>query len=340
MESISHNNPKKILTEALTFDDVLLVPSYSEVLPRDVDVSTQLTRRLRLNAPIVSAAMDTVTERDLAIAIARQGGCGIIHKNMSIAEQAEQVRSVKRSESGMIIDPVTLHADATVGDALGLMRQHSIGGIPIIDADKRLIGILTNRDLRFERVSSRSVREVMTSKNLITAPVGTDFDLARDILQQHKIEKLPVVDDDFRLVGLITYRDLMKTKSYPNACKDLFGRLVVGAAVGVTRDMFERMDALVQVGVDVVCIDTAHGHSRGVIDVVRAAKKRYDNLQIIAGNVATGAWPWEESTTKQSAPASINAAARSRLSPPTPMPAPTRKRPNASLQANGWSLAF
>lgn len=278
----------KFLAEALTYDDVLLVPSYSEVLPREVDISTQLTREIRLNVPIVSAAMDTVTEKQLAIAIARQGGIGMIHKNMTIAEQAEQVRSVKRSESGMIIDPVTLGPEATVGDALGLMKKFSIGGIPITSTEGKLIGILTNRDLRFERVFSRLVREIMTTENLVTAPIGTTLAQARDILQRNKIEKLPVVDEEYRLVGLITYKDIMKVHDYPDACKDSFGRLVVGAAVGVTRDTMERIDALVQMGVDVVCIDTAHGHSFGVIETVKAVKKQFRDLQIIAGNVATG----------------------------------------------------
>jgi IMP dehydrogenase len=279
----------KFLGEALTFDDVLLVPAYSEVLPREVDISTKFTRNLRLQAPIVSAAMDTVTEEKLAIGIARQGGIGIIHKNMSIAQQAEQVRKVKRSESGMIIDPVTLKADALVGDALTQMRQYRIGGIPIVDGKGRLVGILTNRDLRFEKDLTRSVKEVMTSKDLITAPVGTDLDKAREILQRYKIEKLPVVDGQQKLVGLITYKDLMKVEDYPNSCKDSLGRLVVGAAVGVTIDMMERVAALVAVGVDVICVDTAHGHSRGVLDAVKKVKKQYPDLQVVGGNVATGA---------------------------------------------------
>jgi IMP dehydrogenase len=277
----------KLFLEGLTFDDVLLVPAYSEVLPREVDVSTQLTRGLRLNAPIVSAAMDTVTENKLAIAIARQGGIGIIHKNMTIEEQAEQVRSVKRSESGMIVDPVTLAEDALVGDALALMRRFKIGGIPIVDEHNTLRGILTNRDLRFENRHARPVRELMTSKDLVTAPAGTTLEQARDILQAHKIEKLPVVDDDKKLVGLITYKDIMKVQDYPNSCKDSLGRLVVGAAVGVTRDMLERIEALVRVNVDVVIIDTAHGHSRGVLDAIKSAKQRFPELQIVGGNVAT-----------------------------------------------------
>ncbi|MCB9275389.1 MAG: IMP dehydrogenase [Lewinellaceae bacterium] len=277
----------KLLVEGFTFDDVLLVPAYSEVLPREVDISTSLTRDIRLNAPIVSAAMDTVTENKLAIAIARQGGIGIIHKNMAIAEQAEQVRSVKRSESGMIVDPVTLMEDALVGDALALMKQFKIGGIPIVDEQNKLRGILTNRDLRFENRLSRPVKELMTSSNLVTAPVGTNLEQARQILQGHKIEKLPVVDEDNTLVGLITYKDIMKVQDYPHSCKDTLGRLVVGAAVGVTRDMLERIEALVRVDVDVVVIDTAHGHSRGVLDAIREAKYHFPGLQAIGGNVAT-----------------------------------------------------
>ncbi len=278
----------RFLGEALTFDDVLLVPAYSAVLPREVDITTQFTKGLRLNAPIVSAAMDTVTEDRLAIAIARQGGIGIIHKNMSIDWQAEQVRKVKRSESGMIIDPVILSEEATIRDALQMMRQYRIGGIPITDHQGKLRGILTNRDLRFEVALDRPVRDVMTSANLVTAPVGTNLEQAKDILQQHKIEKLPVVDDDMRLVGLITYKDLMKVEDYPNACKDSFGRLVVGAAVGVTSDTMERVAALVQVGVDVICVDTAHGHSSGVLDTVKIIKRKYPDLQVVGGNVATG----------------------------------------------------
>jgi IMP dehydrogenase len=278
----------KFLGESLTYDDVLLVPAYSEVLPREVDISAQLTRKIRLNTPVVSAAMDTVTDRNLAIAIARQGGIGMIHKNMPIAEQADQVRAVKRSEAGMILDPVTLHPDALVADALELMRQFSIGGIPITDRKGRLQGILTNRDLRFETDHSRKVRDLMTKKNLVTAPQGTTLIEARDILQRRKIEKLPVVDEHFHLVGLITYKDIMKGVNFPQACKDSFGRLVVGAAVGVTSDMEERVAALVAVGVDVICVDTAHGHSRGVLDAVRQLKIKYPNLQIIGGNVATG----------------------------------------------------
>ncbi len=283
-----NNVVPKFLGESLTFDDVLLVPAYSEVLPREVDISSQFTRRIRLNVPIASAAMDTVTDKSLAIAMARQGGIGIIHKNMSIAEQSDQVRAVKRSEAGMIIDPVTLHPDATVAQALELMRQNSIGGIPITDKRGKLVGILTNRDLRFENDHSRLVRELMTKKNLVTAPLGTTLFQARQILQQRKIEKLPVVDDAFLLVGLITYKDIIKGVNFPNACKDALGRLVVGAAVGVTADMLERVSNLVRAGVDVVTVDTAHGHSKGVLDAVRNLKKMYPDLQIIGGNVATG----------------------------------------------------
>ena len=279
----------KFLFEALTFDDVLLVPAYSEVLPRDVDISSKLTREITLNVPIISAAMDTVTDYRLAIAIARQGGIGFIHKNMTIDEQAEQVRIVKRSESGMIIDPVTLSPNAVVGDALRMMSHFSIGGIPIIDEGGKLIGILTNRDLRFETNLARPISEIMTSTNLVTAPEGTDMDMAQNILQKNKIEKLPVVDKTNQLIGLITYKDIMKIQNYPYSCKDNYGRLVVGAAVGVTADMSDRIMALTKVGVDVICIDTAHGHSRGVLEAVKNAKKQFKDLQIVAGNVATGA---------------------------------------------------
>lgn len=288
METTFNDTGAKFLGESLTFDDVLLVPAYSEVLPREVDISSQLTRGIRLNVPIVSAAMDTVTEKALAIAIARQGGIGMIHKNMTIAEQADQVRSVKRSEAGMIIDPVTLHPEATVEEALDLMRRFSIGGIPITDKKGKLVGILTNRDLRFELNGARLVRDVMTKKNLVTVPEGTTLETARKILQERKIEKLPVVDRNFQLIGLLTYKDILKGSNFPNACKDPLGRLAVGAAVGVTSDMEERVSALVNVGVDVICIDTAHGHSRGVLEAVKRVRSLYPNLQIIGGNVATG----------------------------------------------------
>ena len=284
----TRNAVPKFLGESLTYDDVLLVPAFSEVLPREVDISSQFTRGIRLNVPIASAAMDTVTDKSMAIAIARQGGIGIIHKNMSISDQADQVRAVKRSEAGMIIDPVTLHPDATVADALDLMRRYSIGGIPITDKRGKLVGILTNRDLRFETDHTQLVRQLMTKRNLVTAPLGTTLIQARHILQQRKIEKLPVVDEHFKLVGLITYKDIMKGVNFPQACKDPLGRLVVGAAVGVTADLHERVAALVKAGVDVVTVDTAHGHSRGVLDAVKHLKISFPDLQIIGGNVATG----------------------------------------------------
>ncbi|WP_303310331.1 IMP dehydrogenase [Hymenobacter sp. BT730] len=277
----------KIAFEALTYDDVLLLPAYSEVLPRDADTSTQLTRNIRLNLPFVSAAMDTVTEAEMAIAMAQEGGIGIIHKNMSIRAQAELVRRVKRSESGMILDPFTLAEDATLGDARKLMRDNKIGGIPIVDGQHRLKGILTNRDLRFEKDMTRAVSEVMTKEKLVTAKAGTELARAEDILQESKVEKLPVVDTEGRLVGLITYKDIRKRRRSPNACKDEFGRLRVGAAVGVTPDLLDRVKALVEAGVDVVSVDTAHGHSKGVLDAVRNIKHHYPTLEVIAGNVAT-----------------------------------------------------
>ena len=279
----------QVLGEGLTFDDVLLIPSHSEVLPREVDISGRFTRELKLNVPIVSAAMDTVTEARLAIAIARQGGLGVIHKNMSIEQQAEQVRSVKRSESGMIMDPVTLEEHATVGDALALMRRFKIGGIPIVSADNKLVGILTNRDLRFETSLKRPVTELMTREGLVTAPVGTDLAKAKNILQKHKIEKLPVVDEHGCLAGLITYKDILKEADFPNACKDSFGRLVVAAAVGVTADTLERVEALVEVDVDAICVDTAHGHSQGVLETIKRIKQAFPDLQLVGGNVATAA---------------------------------------------------
>lgn len=278
----------KFVEDGLTFDDVLLVPAYSEVLPRDVNISTQLTKNLRLNIPMVSAAMDTVTEANLAISLARQGGIGMLHKNMSIEKQAEQVRRVKRSENGLILDPVTLHANASIGEALRLMKENGIGGIPIIDEQNRLVGILTNRDLRFERNMKRVVSEVMTSQNLVTAPEGTDLKKAEKILQQNKIEKLPVVGKNGKLVGLITYRDILQLTSYPNAVKDEYGRLLVGAALGITPDVLDRAQALINVGVDVVCLDSSHGHSVGVLNGLKKLKKTFPKLQVIAGNVATG----------------------------------------------------
>lgn len=288
MEQNTPLTQTKFNDEGLTFDDVLLVPAYSEVLPRDVDISTKLTRDIRIQAPIVSAAMDTVTEKHLAIAIARQGGLGVIHKNMSIEEQAEQVRSVKRSESGMIIDPVTLTRKATVGESLALMKRYKIGGIPVVNEENELIGILTNRDLRFEENMARPITDIMTHENLVTAPLGTEMDRAQDILQKYKIEKLPVIDEQGRLAGLITYKDLMKVRDFPHANKDTYGRLMVGGAVGVTSDTLDRISALTSVDVDVVFVDTAHGHSKGVLDTVRNIKTEFPDLQVVGGNVATG----------------------------------------------------
>lgn len=278
---------KKLLGEGLTYDDVLLVPAYSEVLPREVDIKTRFTRNITINAPIVAAAMDTVTEHELAIAIAREGGIGVLHKNMSIEAQANQVRKVKRSESGMIQDPVVMHANALVADALKLMKENKIGGIPVVDEKHRLVGIVTNRDLRFEKNMKRPVSEVMTSKNIITTQQGTSLKKAEQILQEHKIEKLPVVDKNNKLVGLITYRDIIKIKERPSACKDDFGRLRVAAAVGVTHDALDRIAALVAAGVDAITIDTAHGHSKGVIDMLKLVKKKYPKLDVIVGNVGT-----------------------------------------------------
>ena len=277
----------KFIGEGLTFDDVLLVPDYSEVLPREVNTSTRLTRNLRINAPIISAAMDTVTEHRMAIAMARAGGIGILHKNMTIEQQAAHVRRVKRSESGMILDPVTLTPDATLADALRLMKENKIGGIPIVDGERKLVGILTNRDLRFESNLGATVEQLMTSQDLVVAPVGTNLQQAEIKLQEHKIEKLPVVDEAGKLTGLITYKDILKVQNHPEACKDEWGRLLVGAAVGVSRDTYDRIEALKSVGVDMVCVDTAHGHSQGVLNVVKDVKKTFPDLQIVAGNVAT-----------------------------------------------------
>lgn len=280
----------KIAFEALTYDDVLLLPAYSEVLPRDADAGTRLTRRITLNIPFISAAMDTVTEADMAIAMAQEGGIGFIHKNMSIKQQANQVRRVKRSESGMVLDPITLSNTATLGDAQKLMRDNKIGGIPIVDDQRRLLGLLTSRDMRFEKDLTRPVTELMTpGERLITTPVGTDLAQAELVLQDNRVEKLPVVDADGRLQGLITYRDIRKRRSRPRACKDELGRLRVGAAVGVTPDTLDRVKALVDAGVDVISIDTAHGHSKGVIDMVRRVKQAFPELELIAGNVATAA---------------------------------------------------
>jgi IMP dehydrogenase len=279
----------KFFGEGLTFDDVLLVPGFSQVVPRDVNIRSRLTKDITLNVPMLSAAMDTVTEAALAIALAREGGVGILHKNMSIEKQAEQVRKVKRSESGLILDPITLTADATVGDAHRLVREHKIGGIPIVDKNGKLVGILTNRDLRFEDDPKRKVSEVMTSKNLITAPDGTDMKKAEVILRQHKVEKLPVVDKNYKLIGLLTYRDILQLKSFPNAVKDSFGRLLVGAGVGITKDLMDRVAALQHVGVDVIALDSAHGHSKGVIQALKDVKKNFKKLNVIAGNVGTAA---------------------------------------------------
>jgi len=281
------NHTSKIIGEGLTYDDVLLLPAYSEVLPRDVKLDTLFTRNISLKIPVVSAAMDTVTESRMAIAIAQEGGIGVLHKNMTIEEQAIKVRKVKRSENGMIIDPVTLPEDALVGDALQIMREFGIGGIPVINAENKLVGIITNRDLRFEKEVAKPISKVMTSENLITTSEFIDFSDAEMILQEHKIEKLPVVDKDYHLVGLITYRDILKIKERPNACKDERGRLRVAAAVGVTRDTLDRVDALVKAGVDCVVVDTAHGHSRGVLDMTRTIKKQYPDLDVVVGNIAT-----------------------------------------------------
>ncbi|PIV51188.1 MAG: IMP dehydrogenase [Flavobacteriaceae bacterium CG02_land_8_20_14_3_00_34_13] len=283
----AHHN--KILGEGLTYDDVLLVPAYSEVLPREVSISTKFTKNIIINVPIISAAMDTVTESAMAIAIAREGGIGVLHKNMSIEQQAGEVRKVKRAESGMIIDPVTLPITATVGDAQKNMREYSIGGIPITDKTGKLIGIVTNRDLRFEKNNKRPISEVMTSKNLVTVSEGTSLEQAEIVLQKHKIEKLPVVQKDGTLVGLITFRDITKLSQKPIANKDTFGRLRVAAALGVTPDVMVRTDALVHAGVDAVIIDTAHGHTKGVVEVLKAVKKKYPKLDVVVGNIATAA---------------------------------------------------
>jgi IMP dehydrogenase len=288
-KSPSNNPVSKFFGEGLTFDDVLLMPAYSEVLPREVDTTTRLTKSISLKIPVISAAMDTVTEWQLAIALAREGGIGILHKNMSIEQQAEQVRKVKRSESGLIIDPVTLHDNATIGDALKLMAENKIGGIPIVDMGNKLVGILTNRDLRFEDNPRKKVSQVMTKTNLVTAPEGTDLKGARKILSQYKIEKLPVVKKDGTLIGLITYRDIQKVQNYPDAIKDSIGRLLVGAALGITGDMLERAEALMKIGVDVVTLDSAHGHSKGVIHALKDLKQNFKSLQVIAGNVGTAA---------------------------------------------------
>tara|TARA_R100001369_G_scaffold21881_1_gene39663 strand:- start:34928 stop:36400 length:1473 start_codon:yes stop_codon:yes gene_type:complete len=277
----------KIVGEGLTYDDVLLVPAYSEILPRDVSIQSKFTRNIPINVPIVSAAMDTVTESKMAIAIAREGGIGVLHKNMSIEEQALKVRKVKRAESGMIIDPVTLPLTAKVQDAKNNMKEHSIGGIPIIDDNGKLLGIVTNRDLRFEKNNKRPISEVMTSKNLVTVSEGTSLEEAEVILQKNKIEKLPVVNANDILVGLITFRDITKLTQKPNANKDSYGRLRVAAAIGVTADSVERATALVNAGVDAIIIDTAHGHTRGVVEVLKSVKAKFPDLDVVVGNIAT-----------------------------------------------------
>jgi len=283
---ISDSN--KFIGEGLTYDDVLLVPAFSEILPNQVKLNSKFSRNIPINTPIISAAMDTVTEHALAISIAQQGGIGVIHKNMSITNQANEVRKVKRSESGMILDPITVNESALISDALKLMAEFKIGGIPVIDETRKLKGIVTNRDLRFEKELNKKVSQVMTTENLITANEDVDLVKAENILQKHKIEKLPVVDSDNYLVGLITFKDIIKVKQHPNSCKDQFGRLRVAAAVGVSSDTFKRIDALVKAGTDAVVIDTAHGHSKGVINLLKDVKNKYPNLDVVVGNIATG----------------------------------------------------
>ena len=282
----AHKN--KILGEGLTYDDVLLVPAFSEVLPREVNIQAKFTRNITINIPVVSAAMDTVTESKMAIAMAQEGGIGVLHKNMTIADQARKVRKVKRAESGMILDPVTLPMDAVVADAKNAMQEHSIGGIPIVDKNGELRGIVTNRDLRFEHQNDRPIIEVMTSENLVTAAVGTSLKDAEKILQQNKIEKLLIVDDNYKLRGLITFRDITKVTQKPNASKDNYGRLRVAAAIGVTGDAVDRAEALVKAGVDAIVIDTAHGHTVGVVTILKSIKQQFPKLEVIVGNIATG----------------------------------------------------
>lgn len=289
MHKMSDSPFDRISRQGLTYDDVLLVPNYSNVLPRDVDISVNITPSLKLNIPVLSAAMDTVSEYRLAIALAQEGGIAMLHKNMSIEEQAEQVRLVKRSESGMIVDPVTLGSDATVLDARNLMRKHKIGGIPIVDNTGLLIGIVTNRDLRFESALTRKLGNIMTVNNLITGKEGTNLKQAEEILQTYKVEKLPIVDKSNKLVGLITFKDIEKKMNFPNACKDHLGRLRVGGAVGVTTDTMDRVEALVNAGVDIITVDTAHGHSQGVLSTVSSIKEIYPDLNVIGGNIATKA---------------------------------------------------
>ena len=278
----------KIVMDGLTYDDVLLIPAYSEVLPRSVDLTTKFSKNIELKIPFVTAAMESVTEAKMAIAIAREGGIGVIHKNMPIKEQAKLVATVKRAENGMIYDPVTIKQGSTVRDALALMAEYKIGGIPVVDDNKYLVGIVTNRDLRFEQDMNKRIDEVMTKDNIVTTNQSTDLEAAAQILQKHKIEKLPVVDKDNKLIGLVTYKDITKAKDKPMACKDSKGRLRVAAGVGVTGDTFDRMQALVDAGVDAIVIDTAHGHSKGVIDTLKEAKTRFPQIDIIVGNIATG----------------------------------------------------
>lgn len=277
----------KIVMEGLTFDDLLLVPAYSQVLPRDVSLQTKFSKNIMLNIPMVSAAMDTVTETVMAIAIAREGGIGVIHKNMSIDEQAKQVKAVKRAENGMILDPISITPDKTVSDALGLMSEYKIGGIPVVNGDNILVGIVTNRDLRFEKEMDKKIEVVMTKDNLVTTTISTYLDNAAEILQKHKIEKLPVVDANYKLVGLITYKDITKAKDKPFACKDEQGRLRVAAGIGVTADSIERATALVEAGVDAIVIDTAHGHSKGVADMLKLVKEKFPQIDVVVGNIAT-----------------------------------------------------
>lgn len=278
----------KFLFEALTYDDVLLVPAYSEILPRETDTSSKLTSNIKLNIPLVSAAMDTVTEAELAISVAMEGGLGFIHKNMKIELQAEQVRKVKRSQSGLILDPITLSVHSTVQEAENIMREFKIGGIPIVDDKSKLVGIITNRDLRFQKDMNVPVEKIMTKDNLITAAEGITLAQAEDTLKKYKIEKLPIINKKGNLIGLITFKDIQKKKNKPTACQDKFGRLRVGAAVGVTPDILDRIDALKAAGVDVISIDTAHGHSKGVMDAAKRVKKKYPELDLIIGNIATG----------------------------------------------------
>ncbi|HPH86240.1 MAG TPA: IMP dehydrogenase [Ferruginibacter sp.] len=288
-KSSAKNKPGKISREGLTFDDVLLEPAYSQILPRDVNIKTQLTPKITLHIPMLSAAMDTVTEASLAIALAREGGLGILHKNMSIDQQADQVRKVKRSENGLILDPITLQPDATIGEAMRLMRENRIGGIPIVDEQKNLVGILTNRDLRFEQNMRQKVSTIMTKDNLITAPEGTDLKKAELIFKKNKIEKLPVVSRSGKLIGLVTFGDILKLTSYPNSIKDSFGRLLVGAGVGITQDILKRVESLHHAGVDIICLDSAHGHTKGVIEALKNIKKTFKGLPVIAGNIGTAA---------------------------------------------------